>query len=80
MPCPELKKKKNPGKHRKHTPIVSEAQQRLFGAELARRRAGKKPRMEGITTEELERHLRESKGKKLVARVQKRLNKTFKKK
>jgi len=78
MPCPE--KKKNPGKHRKHTPITSEAQQGLFGAELARRRAGKEPRMKGITTKELERHLKESKGKKLVARVQKRLDKTFKKK
>ena len=51
--------------HRKHTPIVSEKQQGLFGAELARRRAGKKPRMPGITTEELEDHLRESKGKEL---------------
>lgn len=51
---------------RKHTPIVSKKQRGLFGAELARRRAGKKRRMAGITTEELERHLRESRGKKLV--------------
>lgn len=77
MPC---LKKKNPGKHRKHTEIVSEAQQGLFGAELARRRAGKKSRMKGITTKELEQHLEESKGKELVKRVQKRLDKTFKKK
>ena len=69
-----------PESSRKHTPIVSEAQQGLFGAELARRRAGKKGRMKGITTEELERHLKESKGKELIKRVQKKLNKTFKKK
>jgi len=53
---------------KRHTPIVTEEQQGLFGAELARRRAGKKPRMPGITTEELEEHLRESKGKKLPSR------------
>ena len=52
-------------KHRKHTPITSEKQRGLFGAELARRRAGKARRMKGITTAELERHLRESKGKEL---------------
>lgn len=71
MPCPHLKRKKknNPKKHRKHTPITSEAQRGLFGAELARRRAGKTPRMSGITTEELERHLEESGGKKLPARA-----------
>jgi len=57
MPCKKSKKK--------HTPIVSKAQRGLFGAELARRRAGKKRRMKGITTAELESHLRESKGKKL---------------
>jgi len=50
---------------RKHTPITSKAQRGLFGSELARRRAGKKGRMEGITTAELESHLRESKGKRL---------------
>lgn len=50
---------------RKHTPIVSEKQRGLFGAELARRRAGNSRRMAGITTKELESHLSESKGKKL---------------
>lgn len=50
---------------RKHTPITSKAQRGMFGAELARRRAGKKGRMAGITTSELESHLRESRGKKL---------------
>lgn len=53
---------------RKHTEIVSKAQQGKFGAELARRRAGKSPHMEGITTEELRSHLKESKGKKLPAK------------
>jgi len=52
-------------KHRAHTPIVSEKQQGLFGADLARRRAGKKSRVPSIKTTELEEHLKESKGKKL---------------
>lgn len=60
------------GKHRKHTPIVSEAQQGKFGAELARRRAGKARRMKGITTAELEEHLRESKGKDLPKKAKKK--------
>lgn len=84
MPCPHKRKtrkgkkskssskKKKKGKHRKHTPIVSEAQRGKFGAELARRRAGKKSQMPGITTKELEEHLRESEGKKLPKRVKKR--------
>jgi len=54
--------------HRKHTPIVSEAQRGLFGAELARRRAGKSPQMPGITEEELVSHLREARGKRLPRR------------
>ena len=56
-----------PGKHckKRHTPIVSKKQRGLFGAELARRRRGEKPRMPSITTAELERHLKESKGKRL---------------
>ncbi|MBM3212384.1 hypothetical protein FJZ33_09195 [Candidatus Poribacteria bacterium] len=55
--------------HRKHTPITSQAQRGLFGGELARRRAGKASRMKGITTEELEKHLHESKGKNLPKRA-----------
>lgn len=55
-------------KHRKHTPIVSEAQRGKFGAELARRRAGKKSRMPSITTAELRSHLKETKGKNLPER------------
>jgi len=61
-----------PGKHRKHTPIVSKAQRGLFGAELNRRREGKQRRMAGITTAELESHLQESGGKKLPAKAKKK--------
>jgi len=53
-------------KHKKHTPIVSKKQRGLMGADLARLRAGKKTKT-GMSEEELERHLRESKGKKLPA-------------
>ena len=59
MPCPTKKK------HKKHTPIVSEKQRGLFGAELARRRAGKRRRMKKITTKELRSHLKEAGGKDL---------------
>ena len=61
-----------PGRGEKHTPIVSRAQRGLMGAELARRRAGKKGRMEGMTTEELRSDLKESAGKKLVSRVKRK--------
>ena len=54
-----------PGEHRKHTPITSDSQRGLFGAELARRRRGEKPMMPGITTAELVSHLEESAGKSL---------------
>jgi hypothetical protein len=60
------------GGHRKHTPIVSKKQQGLFGAEYRRRKAGKKPRMKGITTAELRSHLKESRGKKLPTKKKKR--------
>ena len=56
MPCPTSK--------RVHTPIVSKAQRGFFGAELARKRAGKKTKTK-MSMAELARHLRESKGKKL---------------
>lgn len=61
--------KKHGKKHRKHTPITSQAQRGKFGAELRRRRLGMAPQMPSITTKELEDHLKESKGKKLVKRV-----------
>ncbi|MEX2738585.1 MAG: hypothetical protein Q6356_005895 [Candidatus Wukongarchaeota archaeon] len=60
-------KKTKSGKHRKHTPIVSEAQQGFFGAEYARKKAGKKGKT-GMSKAELRRHLKESKGKKLPKR------------
>lgn len=53
---------------RKHTPIVSQAQQGMMGAELARKRAGKSGSMPGMSEAELSRHLKESKGKDLPAR------------
>lgn len=58
---------------KKHTPIVSEAQQGLMGAELARRRAGEKPRMKGMSEEELSSHLKESGGKKLPKKSKRNL-------
>jgi len=45
MPC----KKKKGGKHKKHTPIVSKAQQGLFGAEYARRKKGQKDLLKSKT-------------------------------
>lgn len=63
--------------HRKHTPITSEAQRGMMGAELRRRREGKEGRMKGMSTEELRGHLKEAKGKKLVGRVGKKLKKIY---
>jgi len=57
---------------RKHTPITSERQRGLFGAELAGRRRGERSRMKGITTAELRSHLRESAGKRLPTRSRSR--------
>lgn len=54
-------------KHRKHTPITTEAQRGFFGAELGRLRAGK-AKITKMPEEELERHLKEAKGKKLPTR------------
>lgn len=69
MPCPH--EKDNPGKHKEHTPITSEAQQGLMGADLARRRAGKKTKLPGMTTAELRSHLKESGGKDLPEKAKK---------
>jgi len=55
-------------KHRKHTPIVSEKQRGFMGAELARKRAGKKGKTK-MSQVELSRHLKESKGKNLPTRA-----------
>lgn len=54
-----------PEYHRKHTPIVSRQQQKLFGAKLSRREAGEPPQMPGITKKELKAYLEESRGKRL---------------
>lgn len=62
--CPKTKS----GKHRKHTPIVSEKQRGFMGAELARKRAGKKGKTE-MSQAELSRHLKEAKGKNLPTKA-----------
>jgi len=59
-------------KKRKHTPIISEKQRGLFGAEYARRKKGARRRMPKITREELREHLKESKGKKLPVKTRRR--------
>jgi hypothetical protein len=59
------------GKRRKHTPIVSKKQRGFFGAELHRKRAGQKGKT-GMSEEELESHLHESKGKSLPLKHGKR--------
>lgn len=69
MTYPGCGKKTKSGKHRKHTPITSKAQQGLFGAELRRRKEGKSGKMKSITTKELRSHLKESAGKNLPARA-----------
>mgnify|MGYP001590096692 CR=1 FL=1 len=60
-------------KHRAHTPITSESQRGLMGAELARReKTGHAHKLKSMTTTELREHLRESKGKDLPKRVKKK--------
>ena len=57
-----------PGKHckgKKHTPIVSRAQQKLFGAVAS----GKKTKATGLSVKKAKEHLEESKGKNLPARA-----------
>lgn len=73
MPGKGCKKKK-----KRHTPIVSEAQRGLFGAEYARRKKGLATRMPGITVSELKSHLKEAKGKKLPKRKRKKVIRTVK--
>ena len=59
------------GGHKAHTPIVSEKQRGFFGAELARKRAGKETKTE-MSEAELKRHLEESKGKHLPHKAKKK--------
>lgn len=56
MPC---KKKK-----RKHTPITSRKQRGFFGAELTRKKRGKKGKTK-MSKKVLRKHLKESRGRKL---------------
>lgn len=51
-------------KKKKHTPIVSKKQKGFFGAELARKKKGKKGKTK-MSKATLRRHLKESKGKRL---------------
>ncbi len=60
-----------PRKHRKHTPITSKKQRGFMGAELKRKRAGKRTRTK-MSGAELSRHLKESKGKKLPKKSKKK--------
>jgi len=57
MPC------KGKG-HKKHTPITSEKERGLFGADLRRKREGLKT-VTGMSEADLVSHLHESKGKNL---------------
>lgn len=59
-------------KGRKHTPITTEAQRGLMGADYRRGKEGKKRRLKGMSMAELKAHLEESKGKKLPKRATKR--------
>lgn len=56
--------------HRKHTPITSKKEQRFFGAEYGRKKAGKSGKTQ-MSRATLKRHLEESKGKHLPARAKK---------
>ena len=63
-------------KHRKHTPIVSQAQRGAMGAALAAKRGTAKKPLRAVARKiaasmseaELSRHLKESKGRKLAIR------------
>lgn len=58
-------------KGKPHTPIVSKKQQGFMGAELARKRAGKRGKT-GMSKATLKHHLKEAGGKKLPARSRKK--------
>lgn len=59
-------------KGKRHTPIVSEKQRGFFGAELARKRAGRVTKT-NMPEEELARHLHEAKGKNLPKKSKKKI-------
>jgi hypothetical protein len=56
------------GAYRKHTPIVSEKQRRLFGAVAG----GKATKATGLSQTEAKKHLKEVKGRKLPEEAAKR--------
>jgi hypothetical protein len=58
----------NKGKHRAHTPIVSQAETRFFGRELSEKEAGDGSRSD-MSVAEIERHLEERRGKDLPEKV-----------
>lgn len=57
-----------PGCSKKHTPIVSEKQKRLFGAVAG----GKSTKASGLSKTEAKRHLKEVAGRKLPEQAAKR--------
>jgi len=59
------------GKQRKHTPIKSETQRRLFGAVAG----GEKTKATGLSKTEAKRHLKEVAEKELVEKVGRKLKK-----
>jgi len=65
--CGKKKKRGQTEMTRKHTPIVSEAQRRLFGGCPVRSTI-----LTGLSKAEARRHLKESKGKKLPERRKKK--------
>ncbi len=60
-----------PCKGKKHTPITSKKQRGFMGAELARKKKGKKSKTK-MSKVVLRRHLKESKGKKLPKRAKRK--------
>lgn len=57
---------------RKHTPITSEAQKGLVGADYARVKKGEEPVTKGMTQAERKSHLKEAAGKRLPERAKKK--------
>ena len=59
------------GGHRRHTPITSEKQRGLMGADYARAKRGQSTRT-GMSKAELKRHLEEAGGKDLPKKAKKK--------
>ena len=67
-----MKKKDCGTSTRKHTPIKSEAERGLIGADYARVKRGEEPVTKGMTQTERKMHLKEAAGKRLPARAKKK--------